>query len=281
MKIWTHTLVRNEEKYVWFAVESVINYIDKLLLWDTGSTDKTREIIKNLKKKYPDKICVRLLGEVTPQEFTDLRQDMLSETKSDWFIIVDGDEVWWDEGIKKTTDIIRENKDRHESIVNGYYNLVGDIFHYQEEKAGMYRMDDRKGHINIRAVNRNIPGLNIVKPHGQQGIYDGNGVLVQERSPNKRFHLKGKTYLHFTNVLRSSCIDKDLLVPKRGGKLKYDLGISFPNSFYYPESFFRPRPEFVPSPWKNRGREFVYKSLWLSPFRSIKRRVRILEKVGY
>lgn len=51
--ITVHTLVKNEERYLWFAVTSVIDYVDKMLLWDTGSTDRTIQLIKELKKRYP------------------------------------------------------------------------------------------------------------------------------------------------------------------------------------------------------------------------------------
>lgn len=281
MKIWGHTLVKNEEKYLWFSVESVINYLDKLLLWDTGSSDKTRKIIKLLKDKHKEKIETRFLGEVTPEEFTKTRQKMLEATKSDWFMIVDGDEVWWDEGIKNLTDFIKENKDIYESVVSGYYNVVGDIYHYQEEKAGMYRIDDACGHVNIRAMKRGIQGLHFSKPHGQQGLYDKNEVLIQDRKERKRHHTKGKTYMHFTNVIRSSSHTKDSKVPKRRMKLKYELGKVFPSDFYYPEAFFLPKPNIIPSPWVNRDLEYLRKSLLLSIPRNVKRRVKYLQKTGY
>lgn len=281
MQIWGHSLVKNEERYLWFAVESVIDHIDKLLLWDTGSSDKTKDIIKLLKNKHKDKIEARFFGEVTPEQFTQVRQEMLKVTKSDWFIIVDGDEVWWNEGIKELTDFIRENKNTYESIVSSYYNIVGDIYHYQEDKAGMYRIDEARGHINIRATKRNIPGLHFSKPHGQQGLYDGKEVLIQERQINKRSHITKKVYLHFTNVVRSSTQYNDLKVPKRNLKLKYELGIPFPRDFYYPEVFFRPKPDIVPSSWQDRSLKYVYKSLLQQPLKAVKRRVKVLYRTGY
>jgi len=280
MQIWAHTLVKNEGRYLWFAVESVINYVERLLLWDTGSTDSTRDIIKILKKKHAGKIETASFGDVTPEQYTMLRQEMLHKTKSDWFIIVDGDEVWWDEGIENTSNLIRNEGNEYETIVSNYYNVVGDIFHFQEDAAGMYKIDESRGHINIRAINKSIPGLYTAKPHGQHGYFDDKNNLIQNRTSSRRYHLNQKAYLHFTHVARSTSSDKDLLVPKRKMKLKYDLGISFPRDFFYPQVFFRGYPEIVPSPWNNRDKVFFTKSIIQTPLRKIKRRI-IRNKVGY
>lgn len=261
MKIWAHTLVKNEERHLWFAVTSVIDCVDKLLLWDTGSSDKTPAIIKELKKSYPEKIEVRNVGPVDINEFTKVRQEMLDQTKGDWVLLVDGDEVWWDESIKELVDLIRERGEWLDSIVSRYINLVGDIFHFLPEKAGRYEIDGRKGFLSIRAMNRKIPGLHVAKPHGQQGFFDKDGKLIQEREKNKRFHLEKPCYLHFTNLVRSSTLEKDKQVPKRKIKFKYSRGIPFPSDFYYPEVFFRKRPKIVPSPWRKSSTKYKLRSL--------------------
>ena len=48
--IWANTIVHNEENFIWFAIMSVIDWVDKMLVWDTGSTDKTVEIIEEIIK---------------------------------------------------------------------------------------------------------------------------------------------------------------------------------------------------------------------------------------
>lgn len=279
MKIWAHTLVKNEERYVWFAVNSMINYVDKILLWDTGSNDNTWEILKNIKKIYPKKVELKEVGEVSTDNYTNIRQQMLSITKSDWVIILDGDEVWWDSTAKKLVDTINSNKNV-DSIVTHYVNLVGDIYHYQEERAGLYEIDGKKGHLTIRAMNMKIEGLHLEKPHGTQGFFDEDGVLVQLRDKKNRLHIDEPGYLHFTNLPRSSNRKSDLVVPKRGAKLKYEIGSSFPLDFYYPEVFFRPRPRIITSPWVKMDEKFRKKSLLQTPLRKIKRRL-MPAKVGY
>ena len=185
MKIIAHTLVKNEERLIWFSVMSIINHVDKILLWDTGSSDNTVYIIKNIlkDKNLRKKIDFKEVGEVNTVQFTNVRQKMLDQTNSDWFLIVDGDEVWWNNSIKNLIDTIKKEDDRLDFITSPFYNIVGDIYHYQEEEAGMYHIGEKKGHINIRAVNRKIPGLHFAKPHGTQGLFDDKDVLIQDRSP--------------------------------------------------------------------------------------------------
>src|SRR3989344_9473049 len=98
--IWAHTLVRNEEKWVWFSVMSVIDYVDKILLWDMESEDGTSEIAQEIKTLYPKKVDLRVVPKVSPEGFSEVRQKMLDETHSDWFIVVDGDEIWWEKSIQ-------------------------------------------------------------------------------------------------------------------------------------------------------------------------------------
>lgn len=273
-----HAVAKNEERYIWYAVTSVIDWADKVLLWDTGSTDRTLQIMEEIKKRYPDKVSLKSLGDVNPEEFTEVRNRMLSETKTSWFAIVDGDEVWWEGSICELRKTIDREGDRLNSLVSRYYNVVGDIYHYQEEAAGKYTIDGVTGHITIRAVRRTLPDLRFGGPHGVQGIFSGN-TLVQNLPQVRRKHLKGR-YLHFTNVIRSSVHEKDLLVPKRGLKLKYEIGNSFPADFYYPEVFFRPRPAVVPSPWRKLSADFYSKALYQTPLRKIKRRL-LSSKSGY
>lgn len=279
MKIWAHTVLKNEERYAWYAVMSVINHVDKILLWDTGSTDNTFKIMEKIKKLYPNKVELEQAGDVTPNEYTAVRQTMLKKTKSDWVIIVDGDEVWWDKTIEELINAIIRNPES-ESIVTKYYNLIGDIYHRQEDAAGMYQIDNIKGHLTIRAMSMHVPGLHLEKPHGTQGFFDGQGTLIQDRDPKKRVHINKTGYLHFTNLPRSSSREEDLKVPKRGQKLKYELGIPFPLDFYYPEVFFRPRPEFVPSPWIKMSNEYRKRAFMETPLRKVKRRL-YHGKVGY
>jgi len=272
MQIWAQTLVKNEEKWLWYAVSSVINHVDKILLWDTGSTDRSIEIEKELEKKYPGKIELRKREINTPEEFTKARQEMLEETTSDWFIVVDGDEIWYEDSIKKVIETIKLEGKNIESVIVPTINLVGDIFHRQEEGAGRYRFGNRVGHYNLRAVNRNIPGLHSEGAHGVWGWVGDDNKMIQDRNPEKIKFVEAP-YLHTTFLGRGGSRKEDGRVIKRSGKLKYELGKNLSPDFYYPEVFFRSRPEMVASPWKVMDPKFKFISCLETPLRKLKRRL--------
>lgn len=277
MKIFAHTLFKNEERWLWFSVSSVIDHIDKLLLWDTGSTDRSWEIALLLKEKYSSKIDLKQYGEVTSTTFPKVRQKMLDATNSDWFLVVDADEIWWEESIRILLSEIE--KDKYESIIVPTINLVGDIFHFQEEKAGKYTFKGKTGHYNLRALNRNIPGLHSQGIHGVWGWADGDNKMIQDRDEEKILFLD-TPYLHTTFLPRGEKREDDLKVPKRKFKFKYELGEKFPLDFYYPESFFKEKPEFIQSPWKTKPNKYILRAFFETPLKKFKRRL-TNDRVGY
>jgi glycosyltransferase involved in cell wall biosynthesis len=271
MKIWVQTLVKNEGKWLWYAVSSVAPYVDKILLWDTGSTDESLRIEKELAKEFPGKIELAERKISSPLEFTKVRQEMLEKTLSDWFIVLDGDEIWYEDSIKKVIKTIDLEGGEIESIVVPVVLPVGDMFHRQEDKAGRYKLAGRVGHYNLRAINRRIPGLHSSGKHGVWGWVDGEGRMIQDRDPKKIGYIDAP-YFHTTHLERAG-EGKDSDVIKRKMKLKYEIGMPFPKDFFYPEVFFRPRPEIVESPWKTMDLEFRFRAFFETPLRKIKRRL--------
>lgn len=264
--IWGHCLVRNEERWIWYAINSAIDYLDKILVWDTGSTDKTVQIIKLIKNP---KLVFREYGPVTPETFAEARQEMLEQTKADWLFLIDGDEIWTKEEISAMVKTIQEKGDQIESIVVKTINWVGDVYHYQEEEAGKYQIAGRRGHYNLRAMNLKIPGLHADLPHGKQGYFDGEGRPIQERDPKKILFLP-VSYFHATYLPRSS---KDSEVPLRAKKRKYEIGTPLPKNTKYPEVFYVRRPAIVPDPWIKMSKIELARAAFQTPFKKIKRRL--------
>lgn len=244
-KIMVHCLVQNEGHFIWYAINSVLPFVDKMMVWDMSSTDGTDLIIQTIKSA---KIEYQKVPPGTPDGLTRQRQRMLDETPGEytWIMILDGDEVWPEKSIKIVTDFVK-NHPEFESIVVRTNNLVGDIYHRLPESSGHYALAGHRGHLALRLMNRElVKGLHVSLPHGTQGFFDSNNVLVQDRDP-KKIKFIDVTYHHATHLQRSSLIFGDNEVSKRRQKLKFELGEKIPTA-EIPKIFFEAkRPKIIPT----------------------------------
>lgn len=121
-----HIMIRNEP-FVWYAVRSVYPHVDKILLWDTGSDDAHTHVdICDLVSSDADhKIDVRFVSVDVDEtrwntrdwhklrvnsvgKYTKgvVRREMIEATETDWFMIVDGDEVHYDQTMMYVRSVI-------------------------------------------------------------------------------------------------------------------------------------------------------------------------------
>lgn len=197
MSITIHSIVINEDQYIKPALLSVLPYVDKILIYDTGSTDKTREIIQSIKSA---KIDFEEKGPVSPQKYTQLRQEQIDRTRTDFFIILDGDEIWPKKNLEKLISTLRNMPEAKIAMICRTRNAVGDIYHYLPDKTGAYQFLGRKGHYTMRAF-RNVPGLTV------EGTYPLETFKYQGRSLNdwdEKLEFCDTWYLHATHLKRSS-----------------------------------------------------------------------------
>lgn len=262
MKIWANTIVCNEENFIWFAIMSIVDFVDRVLVYDSGSTDKTVQIIKLIQKNFPDKVFLKEVGKVDKYQFTKMRQEMLNNSKCDWVLILDGDEIWWEDSIKRVRNEIENQKNTIEGIVVSMVVPVGDIYHLQEERAGKYELVGKKGHLSLRVINRKVYGLHVDLPYGKETYFDGDNRPIQER---KRICFLNTPFLHVTHLKRSS-------IKRKQDKFKYELGNKVSSDYKFPEVFYRDYPEIIPSPWFQISGYKLLKAKILTPLRKLKRR---------
>ena len=276
-KIAVHMLVENEIRWAWYALQSVLPCVNEVLLWDLGSTDGTAEVLQSISDP---KIRFHSLPGGGGLNLTATRQLMLAATRADWLLLVDGDEIWPTAAITECVATIRQFGQSLDYLIQPYYNLLGDIYHYQETGGGNYRLAGLTGHNTIRAVNLNrIAGLHFDRPHGQQGLFDSANQLIQA-VPDYRYRVIAEKYLHTTHLRRSATPSQDVAVLKRARKYKYELGITLPSDFAYPPCLYLPHPPEVPTPWATRSLAYTLNAAWQTPLKWLKRRI-ITPPSGY
>ncbi len=198
MSITAHCLVKNEENFVGFAIKSVINFVDKVIVFDTGSTDKTVGLIKNLVKEFPEKIIFEEKGPCDKIRHTQLRQEMLDRTHTEWFMILDGDEIWTKRAMGEAVKITQENASIG-CILNPYYLCAGDIFHHSIR--GKYVYDDVKIHALARIFKITPEVKWNLGPYGEDDyVKDSKGNLIRK---GNYVYMQNK-YWHTSALVRSS-----------------------------------------------------------------------------
>jgi len=93
-------IAKNEEEKIANAIESVKKIVDEIVLVDTGSTDKTKEIAKSLDAKVYDYNW--------DDDFSDARNFSLSKCTSDWILILDCDEVIAKDDLDKIKELVED-----------------------------------------------------------------------------------------------------------------------------------------------------------------------------
>lgn len=104
--ITAHILVKNEEIFIKDSIMSVLPFVNKIIIFDTGSIDNTIKRIKEIKSK---KIIFYKKIANTPKDLTNLRNKMIQLTKTKYFLIVDGDEIYSQIELKEVIHELKNN----------------------------------------------------------------------------------------------------------------------------------------------------------------------------
>lgn len=86
MKLCLCMIVKNEEKYIRTCLESAFTLVDNAVIVDTGSTDNTKDIIK----EFGDRIT--LLEYEWKNDFADARNVSLESAQGEWILVLDADQ---------------------------------------------------------------------------------------------------------------------------------------------------------------------------------------------
>jgi len=264
-----HMVVKNEDRFIWYALSSVLPFADTVLITDTGSTDKTVSIINSI---HSSKIKFEQKQISHASDVSRVRQKQIDETTGEWIWIVDGDEVYPRKLCEEIVDVINKRGGRLEGIVIKRIELLGDIYHRQDESVGAYELFGKKGHFAIRLLNkRTIPRLHIEGIYPLEGYYDGNGVEVIGKKAN-RYYWSKENLFHCVYLKRSTQGGK-LQDTFNRNKYKIEKGEPLPQGAIIPEVFFAKHPPFVPTVTNRRSRIFELIASLITPVRQFKRRV--------
>ncbi|MEK7432479.1 MAG: glycosyltransferase, partial [Cyanobacteriota bacterium] len=112
MKISVCIITKNEEKYIEKCIESVYGIAYEIIILDTGSTDKTKEIVNKFDK-------VKLFETTWKNDFSSARNECISYVTGDWILSIDGDEILYKESLNFISELLNKK-----SNYNVYQALI-------------------------------------------------------------------------------------------------------------------------------------------------------------
>ena len=89
--ITVHVLAKNESYYIRPVLAPLLKHFQRVIVFDTGSTDGTAEIAEESGAEVHRK------GNMTPSGLGTLRTEMCKITKTHWVFLADSDELYNDE----------------------------------------------------------------------------------------------------------------------------------------------------------------------------------------
>ena len=105
-KISLCMITRNEEVCLEKCLNSVKEISDEIIIVDTGSTDKTKEICK----KFNFKEKIKFFDYEWADDFSAARNESLKHASKDWILVMDADEVIDKDDLNKIKEIIKDNE---------------------------------------------------------------------------------------------------------------------------------------------------------------------------
>ncbi len=108
-------IVKNEERLLPECLESIRDWVDEIIVVDTGSTDKTQAIAEEFGAK--------VFEQAWAGDFSRHRNYSIEQATGDWIFIIDADERFVVDDVPAVIDVMREGRVAALSV--GVYNVYG------------------------------------------------------------------------------------------------------------------------------------------------------------
>lgn len=105
--IGTVLVVWNEGEYFPYVIESLLSHLDQVVILDNLSTDITQTY---LKKIQDEENCDVIWNEDKSMEYPDLLNSGLGRLKTKWYLMVDCDEVYYEEPLSNLSQTLADCK---------------------------------------------------------------------------------------------------------------------------------------------------------------------------
>lgn len=192
-------IVKDEEKTLGRCLKSVITFIDEIIIVDTGSIDRTKEIAAKFNSKIFDFKW--------ENDFAKARNFAFEKATKEYVLWLDGDDFIDRENIQKIEDLIR-NFDRSLDFVSGKYILGRDESGKVSYSLRRNRIVKREckfkwiGHVHeyLEVFGNGINGDFAIE-HGKVKKYNDRNLQIFREMDKKREEFTTRDIFYYGNEL--------------------------------------------------------------------------------
>ncbi len=183
-------LVMNDQYFLPYTLKSLSGWFDNYVIYDVGSKDKTSEVIDWFyeSEKEQSRFYIRKLPFVSTDIQGVFRNSMIAETGTNWYFIVDGDEIYSPEGMKKISEQFQIQQVAHLADPHKIYGVF---------KRREFSLDLTKSYNRLRSHHRVYHRTAIWK-----GTHPGEAAVIQQNERTEHWYRDVLCY-HFHNTIRS------------------------------------------------------------------------------
>jgi len=161
-------ILRNESAFIRASLESVLNWVDEIILIDSGSTDGTLEILEEMKKDNPK---IQVHHRSWKDDFAASRNEAAKIARHPWVLFVDGDEVLEKNAEEKIKKLIGQDKIFCFSLIQRNYTKD-----CRQDGAQLYTGEE-------------LPGL-----HNMEALYYSDNWMERLYRKDKGIHYEGRIH---------------------------------------------------------------------------------------
>lgn len=111
-------MVKNEAEFLSASLNSIIDHVEEAWIYDTGSTDNTKEIAQRFQSRCPH---FHLESMLWTDHFSEMRNQIAKHCTQPWILFVDGDEVLDGDAISKIAQAIENQAIASYSLIQRNY----------------------------------------------------------------------------------------------------------------------------------------------------------------
>lgn len=186
-------LVLNDVYWTPYVLASIDGWFKKIVIYDAGSTDGTIEAIRHFEKSSNSELLIEEFPLVPPKAQLCYRNAAIADAGSEFYMIVDGDEVWTQEALMS------------------FHENLGEFLRARKLYGVVHRVEVKDPLDQAYSQDKFLPHHRLYhRSCTWRGTHPGERPTIPQKKGNEfRFPIETKVY-HFHNTVRSP-----IAAPKR------------------------------------------------------------------